>query len=77
MVILGILIMFAGLEEMKILAYQILILGAMFFGLGVVVISVGVLNNSIKKLLSEKVSRNKTEISDKDLLRLRDELTKS
>ena len=46
MVILGILIMFAGLEEMKILAYQILILGAMFFGLGVVVISVGVLNNS-------------------------------
>ena len=47
MVVLGLLIMVGGLDAAPIVAYQIMILGAMFFGLGVVVISVGVLNNSI------------------------------
>ncbi len=48
MVVIGLLIMFSGSEQMALVAYQVIILGAMFFGLGVVVISVGVLNNSIK-----------------------------
>ena len=47
MVFIGLFIMFAGLEEAAIIAFQIVILGAIFFGLGIVVISIGVLNNSI------------------------------
>ena len=47
MVVIGIFIMIAGQDEIALVAYQIIILGAMFFGLGVVVISVGILNNSI------------------------------
>jgi hypothetical protein len=50
MVFIGLFIMFAGLEEAAIIAFQIVILGAIFFGLGIVVISIGVLNNSIKKI---------------------------
>ena len=49
MVVIGIFIMIAGQDEIALVAYQIIILGAMFFGLGVVVISVGILNNSIIK----------------------------
>jgi|Marorgknorr_s2lv_3_1036020.scaffolds.fasta_scaffold35356_1 predicted membrane channel-forming protein YqfA (hemolysin III family) len=49
MVCIGIFIMISSLQEAMIVFYQALILGAMFFGLGIVVYSVVILNNSIKK----------------------------
>ena len=49
MILVGILIMMNSLDQPLISFYQVLILGAMFFGLGIVVCSVGILNNSIKK----------------------------
>jgi len=49
MLIIGIFIMFSSLQEAMISFYQVLILGGMFFGLGIIVCSIGILNNSIKK----------------------------
>ena len=49
MIVIGIFIMFSSLQQAMISFYQVLILGAMFFGLGIVVCSVGILNNSVKK----------------------------
>jgi hypothetical protein len=49
MILIGIFTMFSSLQQAMISFYQVLILGAMFFGLGIVVCSVGILNNSIKK----------------------------
>ena len=53
MVFLGLFIMFTGLEEAAIIAFQIVILGAIFFGLGVVVISIGVMNKSLEKIIKK------------------------
>jgi hypothetical protein len=49
MIAIGLFIMFSSLQQAMISFYQVLILGAMFFGLGIVVCSVGILNNSVKK----------------------------
>jgi hypothetical protein len=49
MIVIGICIMGSSLQQAMISFYQVLILGAMFFGLGIVVCSVGIMNNSIKE----------------------------
>ena len=56
MIGVGIMIIGASLEAAPIVAYQIMILGSMFFGLGVVVISIGTLNSSIRELLGNSFS---------------------
>ena len=53
MVFMGLYIMSSGLEQAAIIAYQIVILGAIFFGLGVVVISIGVMNKSLEKIIKK------------------------
>ncbi|MBT4327815.1 MAG: hypothetical protein HOD60_13075, partial [Candidatus Nitrosopelagicus sp.] len=48
MIVIGIFIMFSSLQQAMISFYQVLILGGIFFGMGIIVCSVGILNNSIK-----------------------------
>ena len=60
MIIIGILIMLGSLDEARIVFYQVVILGAIFFGLGIVVMSVGILNSSIKEqttFLSDRLDK--------------------
>ena len=56
MIVAGIMIIAVSLEVSPIVAYQIMILGSMFFGLGVVVVSIGILNSSIRELLGNSFS---------------------
>ena len=49
MVFLGIVIIFGSFEQPGMFAYQVMILGAMATGLGIVSIGLGIVNDSIRK----------------------------
>ena len=49
MLVVGIMIIMISFQDTGMFAIQIMILGSMFFGLGIIVISLGIMNKSINE----------------------------